>query len=197
MHTGLLLEMAAETFPDRLAVGSLKDGLTFAELAARARAGGVWLNAQGAGSIVYIGLSGPAVSTAIFAGAETGRPFAPLNYRLADADLRRLLERTAPSVAIVDDDMLPRVEGCAGVVLVARSAFEAACVDSANREAERPIADIDIAVLLFTSGTTGEPKAAVLRHRHLASYVISTVEFMHADEEEAALVSVPPYHIAG
>jgi fatty-acyl-CoA synthase len=52
-------------------------------------------------------------------------------------------------------------------------------------------------VLLFTSGTTGEPKAAVLRHRHLASYVISTVEFMHAEEDEAALVSVPPYHIAG
>src|SRR5581483_6869534 len=55
----------------------------------------------------------------------------------------------------------------------------------------------DIAVLLYTSGTTGEPKAAVLRHRHLASYVISTVEFMNAEEDEAALVSVPPYHIAG
>ena len=54
-----------------------------------------------------------------------------------------------------------------------------------------------VAVLLFTSGTTGEPKAAVLRHRHLASYVISTVEFMGADEDEAALVSVPPYHVAG
>src|SRR5581483_1728453 len=43
----------------------------------------------------------------------------------------------------------------------------------------------------------GEPKAAVLRHRHLASYVISTVEFMGADEDHAALVSVPPYHVAG
>ena len=55
----------------------------------------------------------------------------------------------------------------------------------------------DIALLLFTSGTTGEPKAAVLRHKHLATYVISTVEFMGADEDEAALVSVPPYHVAG
>ena len=63
---------------------------------------------------------------------------------------------------------------------------------------DAPLADPDdIAILLFTSGTTGEPKAAVLRHRHLASYVIGTVEFMGADEDEAALVSVPPYHIAG
>ena len=55
----------------------------------------------------------------------------------------------------------------------------------------------DIAILLFTSGTTGEPKAAVLRHRHLASYIISTVEYLGAEEHEAQLVSVPNYHIAG
>ena len=61
-----------------------------------------------------------------------------------------------------------------------------------------PFVDPDeIAILLFTSGTTGEPKAAVLRHRHLASYIIGSVEFIGADEDEAQLVSVPPYHIAG
>ena len=197
MHTGLLLEMAAEAFPDRAAVGSLEAGVTYGELAARARAGGLWITAQGSGPVVYIGVNSAAVPTAIFASAEIGRPFAPLNYRLADEDLRKLLARIAPSVAIVDDDMLARVAGTTGATLVTRSAFESACQDPAYRRAERPDVDVDIAVLLFTSGTTGEPKAAVLRHRHLASYVISTVEFMHAEEDEAALVSVPPYHIAG
>src|SRR3546814_10264086 len=62
---------------------------------------------------------------------------------------------------------------------------------------EWPEAGNDIALLLCTSGTTGEPKAAVLRHANLTSYVMSTVEFLGADEEEAALVSVPSYHIAG
>ena len=51
-------------------------------------------------------------------------------------------------------------------------------------------------MLLFTSGTTGEPKAAVLRHRNLASYVVTSLEFGSAGEDEAAVVSVPPYHIA-
>jgi acyl-CoA synthetase (AMP-forming)/AMP-acid ligase II len=55
----------------------------------------------------------------------------------------------------------------------------------------------DVAVLLFTSGTTGPPKAALLKHEHLSSYVLGTVEFLGADEDEAALVSVPPYHVAG
>jgi acyl-CoA synthetase (AMP-forming)/AMP-acid ligase II len=197
MHTGLLLEMAAEAFPDRTAVGSLSEGVTFAELACRARAGGAFISTLSEGSVVFIGQNSSAVPASIFASAEIGRPFAPLNYRLADVDLRKLLGRTAPSVAIVDDEMMPRVEGVPGVVLVSRSAFEGACNDPKFREAEKPVVDADIAVLLFTSGTTGEPKAAVLRHRHLASYVISTVEFMHAGEDEAALVSVPPYHIAG
>ena len=63
---------------------------------------------------------------------------------------------------------------------------------------ELPFVDPDdVAVLLFTSGTTGEPKAAVLRHRHLTSYIFGSVEFLGADEDQAQLVSVPPYHIAG
>ena len=197
MHTSLLLEMAAEAFPDRIALGSAKGGISFAELSARARAGAVCLSRNDCETVVFIGLNGPALPTAFFASAFLGKPFAPLNYRLSDEDLHRLLARTAPSVAIVDDDMLLRVEGTPGVLLVTCSAFEAACNHPANRAVALPEVDPDIAILLFTSGTTGEPKAAILRHRHLAFYVISTVEFGAAEEDEAALVSVPPYHIAG
>jgi acyl-CoA synthetase (AMP-forming)/AMP-acid ligase II len=197
MHTGLLLEMAEGACPDRLALGLRSAPVTFAELAARARAGAAWLAERGEGSVVFLGLNGPAMPAAMFAAGLLGRPFAPLNYRLPDDDLRRLLARSAPAVALVDDDMLPRVSGASGVTIVARSAFEAACHEPAGRSRQLPPGDPDIAVLLFTSGTTGEPKAAVLRHAHLAAYVISTVEFMAAAEDEAALVSVPPYHVAG
>jgi acyl-CoA synthetase (AMP-forming)/AMP-acid ligase II len=67
---------------------------------------------------------------------------------------------------------------------------------------EKPAGDClvdpdEVAVLLPTSGTSGDPKLAVLRHRHLFSYVIGSVEMMSAGDDEATLVSVPPYHIAG
>ena len=52
-------------------------------------------------------------------------------------------------------------------------------------------------MLLFTSGTTSEPKAAILRHRHLVSYIISSVEFLGCEPTEAQLICVPSYHIAG
>ncbi|WP_293900101.1 class I adenylate-forming enzyme family protein [Phenylobacterium sp.] len=197
MHTTLLLDMAADAIPDRLALGPRADGLTFHELRARARGGAAWLAERGGDTVAFLGLNGPVLPVALFASGLLAKPFAPLNYRLPDADLNRLLARTAPSVAIVDDDMIPRLKACAGVTVVAMTAFEAACLDPAHRETELAYAEPDIAVLLFTSGTTGEPKAAILRHGNLTSYVISTVEFLGSDEDEAALVSVPPYHIAG
>src|SRR3546814_19107441 len=89
---------------------------------------------------------------------------------LADADLNKLVARTAPAVLVVDDAMLSRIAPVDGIELVARSDFEAEFI--AGRPPARielPEAENDIAVLLFTSGTTGEPKAAVLRHANLTS----------------------------
>jgi len=57
--------------------------------------------------------------------------------------------------------------------------------------------DAGVAVELFTSGTTGEPKSAILKHDNLMAYIFGTVEFMSAEEGEANLLAVPPYHIAG
>jgi acyl-CoA synthetase (AMP-forming)/AMP-acid ligase II len=197
MHTALLLDMMADAQPDRLALGPQADGLTFAETRRRAHHGAAFLEQLGGTNVAFLGLNGPTLPVALFAAGMLARPFAPLNYRLPDADLNRLLSRTAPSVAIVDDDMAHRLRPADGVTVVTRTAFEAACRMHGDSDAEFLDVDHDIAVLLFTSGTTGEPKAAILRHANLTSYVISTVEFMGSEEGEAALVSVPPYHIAG
>ena len=197
MNTALLLEMAAGALGGRPAMGLASSSVTYEELWAQSRAAAAMLARRNADNVVHIGLNSPAVPLAIFASGLLGRPFAPLNYRLPDQDLRRLLARTAPATAIVDDDMAPRVAGVPGVEIMPRSLFEAGARAGAEQEHDLPSAEPDIAVLLFTSGTTGEPKAAILRHRHLASYVISTVEFAGAEDGEAALVCVPPYHIAG
>ena len=197
MQTNLLLEMAAEAIGEREGFAVVEGGLTYAEAFARARAGAAFLSRCDGDKLVFLGQNGPAFPLALYAAGLAGRPFVPLNYRLADADLRRLVARTAPAVLVADPDMAPRVVGIEGVTVMTREAFEAACRDPENSTAELAFVDQDIAILLFTSGTTGEPKAAVLRHGNLASYVISTVEFMGAGADETALISVPPYHIAG
>ena len=199
MQTTLLLDMAADGFPDRVAVGGAEGGLTYETLKALAVNAARWMAAQPVTTVAYVGLNSANFPVALYASAYARLPFAPLNYRLPDADLRRILASTAPSLAIVDDKAMDRVAGVEGVTTIAASAFMALAAAPSVAEAvdlAAPEPD-DVAILLFTSGTTGQPKTAMLRHRHLASWVISSLDFMGADEHEAALVSVPPYHIAG
>ncbi len=196
MDLSLLLDLAVESFGERAAIGPRRQALSYAELRSRAHSGARMLSECPGKRVAYIGLNSISLPVALFASSLAGRTFAPLNYRLTDVQLSQLVSRTAPSTAIIDDEMVSRVSGSPAVGMMTRTEFERAC--RASQVAPEPSAEEnDIAVMLFTSGTTGEPKAATLRNSNLISYVLSTVELGSAGEDEAALVSVPPYHIAG
>ena len=196
MDITLLLEMAADGFGDRVAVGSRSGGLDYATLLDRARRAARWVQDQEVAHLAMVDQNSEAVPVALFAAAVAGVPFVPLNYRLTDDQLAAILPRVEPAVVVVEAAAAGRVGGVEGLRIVTRDDLLDASTTSAPSDAA-PGDGEGIAVLLFTSGTTGEPKAAILRHRHLSSYIMSTLEFMGADEDECALVSVPPYHVAG
>jgi acyl-CoA synthetase (AMP-forming)/AMP-acid ligase II len=194
MNLFTIIDMAASGFGDRQAIGRRGRGPTFAELRRQAAAGGVHLRRQGSAT-VFVGQSGPAFASAFFACNWADVPFVPLNYRLTPAQLERLVERTADAAVIAE----PRYAGDlarGGRPLLTTD--EWLSLTEGPEPDDGPVEDPQRPALhLFTSGTTAEPKAALLEHRHLAAYILGSVEFGGADEDEAALVSVPPYHIAG
>ena len=204
MNIGFLLEIAAEGMPDRVAVGSRDGGATYAQLLQQARQAARAVTSTTVGDVrperlAMLDLNSPMLPVLIFAAAFAGVPFVPINYRLADDRLRELVARNAPALMVVDPPVIDRLGEVPGIDLVTRDDF-AERIDRAPADGDvSPAGDADeeIAVLLFTSGTTGPPKAAVLRHRHLTSYILNTSEFGSSDESEATLVSVPPYHVAG
>ncbi len=192
----MLLEMAAEGDPDRIALGPLDDGISTAELLERARRAAVYFEKSGADVVGYFGLNSDVLPVALFGAALAGVPFSPINYRAPDEQLRGILGRVAGGLMIADDDEVERLRACGAGDVVTKDEFAAAIAEPVT--GEHPFVDPDeVGVLLFTSGTTSEPKAAVLRHRHLVSYIISSVEFMGCSPDEAQLICVPPYHIAG
>lgn len=198
MNILMLLEMAASGFGDRTAVGPIDTGLTYAELLDRAGRAGYSFAQSGNERVSLLDVSSPALPIALFGAAFAGQPFVPLNYRLSDGDLATLVERTAPASIVAGNDQAHRVATTEGLSVSDRAAFLDISVGGESLEAGSWPNDPDgIAVLLYTSGTTGEPKAAILRHKNLVGYILGTVEFMGAGEEESTLVSVPPYHIAG
>ena len=198
MNLALLLEMAADGAGDRVVVGSRAGGLTASELLVRAQRVATAFASKGITHVGFVDVNSDSVPVALFGAALAGLPFVPVNYRLTDDKLRSILERLVPGLVVVGPDFLDRVKVDGLDVMTRDELLALAADDTMPVSDELPFVDPDdVAVLLFTSGTTGDPKAAVLRHRHLASYVITTLEFMSADEADAQLVSVPCYHIAG
>ncbi len=197
MNIMLLLEMAASAAGDRLALGERADGLTYERLFELSGRASTEFRQLGVERVVYVAESSPALPVALFGAAWAGLPFVPLNYRLADDRLRLILARQAPAIVLCDPGTEHRLAGIEGLAPVTVGGFLTSISGLAPAEPDWSHEPEDVAVLLHTSGTSGEPKAAVLRHRHLSNYVIGSVEFLGAGEGEATLVSVPPYHIAG
>ena len=193
MSVALLLEMAASD-PDRVGVVSDAQRLTVGELNALADGGAGVIAGTGANSVVYVGTGGLMLPLLIFASARAARPFTPLNYRLSAEALAELVGRLPEPLVIFDAEYAEVAAGL-GVSRMESADFLAAAGE-AEPVAEFPDPD-DVAVVLFTSGTTSRPKAVELSHNNLTSYVTGTVEFASAEPGDAALICVPPYHIAG
>ena len=197
MNISLILQMAADTGPER--TGLVCDGRrwTYGDLMRAAGGAAAHLSDNGCSYVALLDESSEAAPIALFGAALAGIPYGPLNYRLADEDLAALLKRIAPACIIGDTDRAARLAPEGGHVYLSREGFlaaaEAAASDAVGEEQEGE----GIAAQIFTSGTTAAPKAALLRHANLLGYILGTVEFCSASEEDAQLVCVPPYHIAG
>jgi acyl-CoA synthetase (AMP-forming)/AMP-acid ligase II len=196
MNISLFLQMTADTDPDRIALVCDGRRWSYGALYRAAQGAARSIRASKATHVALLDESSEASAIALFGAAIAGIPYVPLNYRLADADLGALLARIAPAYVIGDVERVNKLGAEVGHSAWSRADF----VREAEAHADGPEldeTDETIAIQLFTSGTTAAPKAAVLRHSNLLSYILGTVEFGSAPEDDAALVCVPPYHIAG
>ncbi|MFF2846258.1 class I adenylate-forming enzyme family protein [Streptomyces sp. NPDC058001] len=186
MTITMILEMAASV-SDRAVVTADGRSLTAAQLLERARSAAGRF--RGRPAVLYRGANHLAYPVALFGAALAGVPFVPLNYRLGEAQLKAIEDRHPGALVLgaADTDRLvdpgDRITGEDD--------------PSEAQDPDRPPDQDAVAVVLYTSGTTAAPKAALLRHRHLLAYVLNTLEFDSAEDGDAALVAVPPYHVAG
>lgn len=192
MSISLLLEMALSGDPDRVAVVSDDTRLSTQELSDLADGGAGVIAAAGAEHVVYVGTGGALLPLLLFSSARAAErspdQLPPLG-RHPGAD------RAVAKPLVVVDERYRDMVGDAGIAVMESSEFLAAA-KTADPVAEFADPD-DVGVVLFTSGTTSAPKAVELSHNNLTSYITGTVEFGAAEPTDAALICVPPYHIAG
>ena len=179
MNVLMTLEMAAECHPERIAATCGERSITYGRMLEAARRAGARIRASGCRHVGFLDVNSLAAPVALYAAACAGLPYVPMNYRLTKPEIRALLQRIAPAWLVADPQLLEGIEVPDGFTVVDREQFLREALDGEHAAEEPAQADpAAVAVQLFTSGTTGAPKAAVLRHENLMSYILGTVEFV-------------------
>ena len=213
LHTHNILTIAAAIVPDRPALVLDDRSITYAELADRSNRLANSLASHGVGAgdrICIIDINTPMHFETYFAAARLDAIYAPLNFRGRGDEIGYPLRNAAPKAVIAGERYVSLIDGlrrdAESVALFAAEggaqpgwrAFEELVADGEPEETAFPEASPDAtAVLLFTAGTTGRPKAVMLSHSSFTSFMLTSMEPPDPDSEERTLLTLPLYHVAG
>lgn len=118
----------------------------------------------------------------------------PLDVRSAPDFVTRVMDRTSPKLAIVSRStqaQLPRED----LDTLLFEELEELMEETAPRQEEPEAALDDIVELMFTSGTTGEPKGVILTHRNLVSNTLAAAEMVQLKPDSRMLSLMPLSHM--
>ncbi|MDR3512742.1 MAG: AMP-binding protein [Caulobacteraceae bacterium] len=191
--------------PDRTGPSAV---LSFADLAAAAgRAAGVLVEAGlNRGDRVVVQTEKSPETLAIYlACLRNGFVFVPVNTAYRAEETAYIMEDAKPAFCVADParlTSLSEITSNLGVpVMSLDSAGQGAFADAAAGLTTVPsperCQDEDLAAILYTSGTTGRPKGAMLSHRNLASNGMALTEAWRFTGEDVLLHALPIFHVHG
>jgi fatty-acyl-CoA synthase len=219
-HAADLLSSRARLTPDREAVYEQYTGnrFTYAQLNERACCLANYLRDQlgvekgdrisilAHNSIVYLDL--------LYGTAKIGAIFTPLNWRLTAAELAYIVNDCQPKVLLCGPEFIPllqelrtKLDGSSskpyllaldGADIPESISYDRSIAASSPGEPVRPsLFGDDPYCILYTSGTTGNPKGAVLPHRQVLWNCINSVISWGLTERDVSPVFTPLFHAGG
>ena len=184
---------------------------TYGEFAQRVRSLAGLL--RGAGVCVgdrvgFLGFNQPSFIETMFATVSLGAIFVPLNFRLTGEELAFIIDDAGVHSLIVDPDLIPVVESvrerlpCRRFYSVHGALDGFACLEQGLSVAA-PVSEIatssphDMLLIMYTSGTTGLPKGAMLTHGNIVWNNVNASLAFGANKSDVLLTAAPLFHIGG
>ncbi|MER7798316.1 long-chain fatty acid--CoA ligase [Microbacterium sp. NPDC096154] len=196
--------------PDKTALIFGDRSYTYREFADAADRVAAVLAIKGLGkgdAVAYLGENSPAFLFTLFGAAQIGVVFVPVNTRLAPPEVAHVLTDSGARAVICDPELyekvVPGVEA-AGIAHVILTGEGTDADPGLNRlmtvpkggHLDVPVAPQDPAIIMYTSGTTGKAKGAVLTHANLTWVSLNCVLDYDLVSSEVALLISPLFHAA-
>lgn len=156
----------------------------------------------------YLGVNHPALLETMFAAQAIGAIFVPLNFRLTAEELTFIINDAGLHTLVVDNGLRSVIEP-ARSRLVTREFFASESKAdgwrhlATERAAADPLAEPvsmaqhDVAIIMYTSGTTGLPKGAMLTHGNILWNNINAMMAFGGSRDDVVLTAAPLFHIGG
>ncbi len=201
----------AYTIPDAVALKFEGDSITWAQLHGRVRSLAAAFAGRGVSRgdrVAILMTNRPEFLEATLAANAVGAIAVPVNFRLTPAEAAHVLQDSGAALIITDSLLAPLAAAAAAslpqpplIIAAGQDGAESdqAVIDGvAGAPPEVEIDERDVALIMYTSGTTGRPKGAMLTHLNLLMQSITAIRTgrLHGDGH-VSLLNVPMFHIAG
>jgi fatty-acyl-CoA synthase len=185
----------ARMSPERVAVVYEDTAWNYRQLHERATRLAYALAARGVRHgtrVAYLGPNHPTFLEALFAAGLLGAVFVPLNWRLAPAELTYILQDSGTEQLITAQPSTLDVPA----TMTLGEEYEASLAGSRTDQIDEAVDPDEPCLILYTSGTTGKPKGAVLSHANIVWNSLNLLVDVDVTSDEVTLVAAPMFHVA-
>ncbi len=212
MNTTELLVIASSICPDRDAIVFEGNRFSFQDLYDRVnRLSNALMNlgVQKGDKVAMLQVNCNQCVEVYLATAKLGAVYVPLNFRAKADEQTYMINNSETRVVFAGERYVDLVKSVSKQITGVKHYasidgpvdgmldYEALVSEAESEEVFVDTDDDDMTILMFTAGTTGQPKGVMLTHENLCTYVVSNVTPADPDIEEKNILTVPMYHIAG
>ena len=187
MNLSRIIEGWAQHFPSKVAIHFQGIDCTYADLWTRIERTAACLDAKKGDRVAWLGYNDPEMLVLLFAAARRGAMLVPLNWRLTPVEHRQILSDCTPKLLFSDGDFAEQA-GKLGIPI-------GTLQNQALRETVG--SDEDDVLIVYTSGTTGRPKGAVLRQSALLWNGLNSIHAHDLSQADHVLSPLPMFHVGG
>ncbi|MFS3130343.1 long-chain-fatty-acid--CoA ligase [Nocardioides sp. Bht2] len=201
-----IIRSRAAATPDGVAMRTPAGATTFRqidELSSRIAQGLVAAGVQPGDRVACISRNSPEFLAVLYGAAKAGAIATAVNILLAPREVTWIVEDADPRVVFVgpgEQHLVPAAEAAAGAPLVVSTATEALDAWLGELPALDPQADPSgdqPALILYSSGTTGNPKGVMLSGHNVAQALAAVQNLLELDDTSVTMAPIPFFHISG